>query len=615
MRNLKNLSGICLMSLALVMPSCENNDNSDELMSGLNGLEKRVEALEALQDQITAIQELLEAAQRNHITSVEDVTDEAGNVIGYKINFQDSDPITIYNGGSASGPQITVEEEDGELYWKVNGEWLLDGNENKVPAQGKTPTFRVNPDTGKWEYSFNETDWSEVQGAPAGGGSGIIVDTTNEDYVVFKLDGETDIKIPWYKPLDIKFSIGGEEAKNNFQIDGSTTSYTIDYEITGLNDTDNPIVKAFADNKAYDVKVVKGSESNKGTITISNTSAIEQGQVTILVSDGDQRTIMRTITFVSGDAGTIINVTTKNYTVAATGDDNLQIDFESDVQMANLEVVIPDDVDWILCENGVESRALTPYKCVLKVLANDTDESRSATITLRDKTSATVVKPVTIVINQASSTVSVENVVAGGLQDALADKNPTTITSLKVSGELDNTDLAYILSLSKTSSNGKLLSLDMAKVTLSDDKLPTKCLNYTNLTKVILPETLKSIGQEAFRACKITSIEIPSSVTWIDALAFLQCSELTSVIIKGTPTLNKESFGRCPKLVEVRAESSEVKTLTSAAVYVFSKNSSAPTSVADLQKVDKLIVPVGAQQAYQDAGWTNFFTTVTEAAN
>lgn len=612
MRNLKNLSGICLMSLALVMPSCENNDNSDELMSGLNGLEKRVEALEALQDQITAIQELLEAAQRNHITSVEDVTDEAGNVIGYKINFQDSDPITIYNGGSASGPQITVEEEDGELYWKVNGEWLLDGNENKVPAQGKTPTFRVNPDTGKWEYSFNGTDWSEVQGATTDGGSGIIVDTTNEDYVIFKLDGETDIKIPWYKPLDIRFSIDGVE-NNIFQLNGAATSYSISYEITG--DIDNPIVKAFADNKAYDVKVVKGSENKKGTIEISHTDAIEQGQVTVLVSDGDQRTIMRTITFVSSDAGTIINVTTKNYTVAATGDDNLQIDFESDVQMANLEVVIPDDVDWILCENGVESRALTPYKCILKVLANDTDESRSATITLRDNTSATVVAPVTITINQASATISIENVTAGGLQEALADKEPETITSLKISGSLNETDLAYMLSLSKTSSNGKLLSLDMAKVTLSDDKLPTKCLNYTNLTKVILPETLKSIGQEAFRACKITSIEIPSSVTWIDALAFLQCSELTSVIIKGTPTLNKESFGRCPKLVEVRAESSEVKTLTSAAVYVFSKNSSAPTSVADLQKVDKLIVPVGAQQVYQDAGWTNFFTTVTEAAN
>lgn len=604
------------MSLALVMPSCENNGNSDELMSGLNGLEKRVEALEALQDQITAIQELLEAAQRNHITSVEDVTDEAGNVIGYKINFQDSDPITIYNGGSASGPQITVEEEDGELYWKVNGEWLLDGNENKVPAQGKTPTFRVNPDTGKWEYSFNGTNWSEVQGAPAGGGSGIIVDTTNEDYVVFKLEGDTQIEIPWYKPLDIKFSIGGEETKNNFQIDGSTTSYTIDYEITGLNDTDNPIVKAFADNKAYDVKVVKGSESNKGTITISNTSAIEQGQVTILVSDGDQRTIMRTITFVSSDAGTIINVTTKNYTVAATGNDNLQIDFESDVKIADLEIVIPDDAkSWITCSAGVETRALTPYKCVLKVSANDTDKSRSATITLRDKTSATVVKPVAIVINQASSTVSVENVVAGGLQDALANKNPTTITSLKVSGELNNTDLAYILSLSKTSSNGKLLSLDMSKVTLSDNKLPTKCLSYTNLTKVILPETLKSIGQEAFRATKIINLEIPSTVIWIETLAFLSCSELKTVTIKGNPTLGKESFGRCPNLVEVKAMSQDVSTLGSTATFVFSKNSGAPTSDSDLIKVDKLIVPKGVKVIYEEAGWSKFFTRVEESDN
>lgn len=589
------------MSLALVMPSCENNDNSDELMSGLNGLEKRVEALEALQDQITAIQELLEAAQRNHITSVEDVTDEAGNVIGYKINFQDSDPITIYNGGSASGPQITVEEEDGELYWKVNGEWLLDGNENKVPAQGKTPTFRVNPDTGKWEYSFNETDWSEVQGAPAGGGSGIIVDTTNEDYVVFKLDGETDIKIPWYKPLDIRFSIDGVE-NDIFQLNGAVTSYSISYEVTG--DIDNPIVKAFADNKAYDVKVVKGSENKKGTIEISHTDAIEQGQVTVLVSDGDQRTIMRTITFVSSDAGTIINVTTKNYTVAATGNDNLQIDFESDVQMANLEVVIPDGAkSWITCSAGIESRALTPYKCVLKVLANDTDESRSATITLRDNTSATVVAPVTITINQASATISIENVTAGGLQDALADKNPETITSLKISGTLNDVDLAYLKSL-VIKTQPKMEKLNLKGCSFPENKIADSQFNGTSnvLKEIILPDNITTIGQDAFRYLKLTNIIIPSSVTFIKANAFMNNDNLTEVTIEGNPELLTKVFN-LKSLTKVIAKGATPKIISSSSQLVFAKNS-------DL--VDELIVPVGTKQAYEEAGWTKFFTTVKE---
>lgn len=602
MRNLKNLSGICLMSLALVMPSCENNDNSDELMSGLNGLEKRVEALEALQDQITAIQELLEAAQRNHITSVEDVTDEAGNVIGYKINFQDSDPITIYNGGSASGPQITVEEEDGELYWKVNGEWLLDGNENKVPAQGKTPTFRVNSVTGKWEYSFNSADWNVVEGAPTGGG--IAINTDNEDYVRFTLDNGTTIDIPWYKPLGIEFSMDGK-VKNNFQIDGSATSYTIDYSITGLKPTDNPVIKAFADNKDYNVVVEQGPEAGKGSIRVSNSSAIEQGLVTVLVSDGDQRTIMRTITFVSSDSGTTITVTADSYNVSSAGNSNLQIDFESDVQMVNLEVVIPEGVDWISCNNGVESRAY--FKCVLNVSSNDTDKSRSATITLRDKTPATVVAPVAITINQASSTVSVENVTAGGLQAALAGKSPETITSLKISGELNADDMAYLRTLVINTSGAKLEKLNLKYCSVPNNSIGVKQFNGTSnvLKEIILPDNLVSIEQDAFRYLKLTSIVIPSSVERVKENAFMNNDNLTEVVIEGNPELFSKAFN-LKSLAKVIVKGTSPKTISSTYQLVFAKNSGL---------VDLLILPQGVKQAYEEAGWTKFFTTVQEAAN
>lgn len=607
MRNLKNLGSICLMALAMAMPSCENNDNSDELMSGLNGLEKRVEALEALQDQITAIQELLEAAQRNHITSVEEVKDEADNIIGYKINFQDSDPITIYNGGSASGPQITVEDEAGELYWKVNGEWLLDENGSKVPAQGKTPSFKVDPDSGKWLYSFDGTKWIEVEGTPSGSGSGVTVDTENEDFVIFKLEGGTEIQIPWYKPLDIKFSIGNEEAKNNFQIDGISKEYNINYEIEGLNDNDNPIVKAFADNKAYDVKVVKGSENNKGTIEISHTDVIEQGQVTVLVSDGDQRTIMRTITFVSSDSGTTITVTADSYNVSPAGDSNLQIDFESDVQIANLEVVIPDDAkSWITCSAGVETRALTPYKCVLNVSANDTDKSRSATITLRDNTSATVVKPVTITINQASATISVENVTVGGLQAALADKSPETITSLKISGTLNDADLAYLKSL-VIKAQPKMEKLNLKDCSFPENKIADSQFNGSSnvLKEIILPDNITTIGQDAFRYLKLTNIIIPSSVTFIKANAFMNNDNLTEVIIEGNPELLTKVFN-LKSLTKVIAKGTSPKTISNSYQFVFAKSEGL---------VDELIVPVGSKQAYEDAGWTKFFTTVTETEN
>lgn len=97
MKNLTFLRCILVAIVAFSFASCENDSREDELQAGLNGLEKRMEVLETLQDQITAIQQLLEAADRNHITSIEDVTDATGRT-GFKINFKDSAPITIYNG-------------------------------------------------------------------------------------------------------------------------------------------------------------------------------------------------------------------------------------------------------------------------------------------------------------------------------------------------------------------------------------------------------------------------------------------------------------------------------------------------------------------------------------
>ena len=46
------------------------------------------------------------------------------------------------------------------------------------------------------------------------------------------------------------------------------------------------------------------------------------------------------------------------------------------------------------------------------------------------------------------------------------------------------------------------------------------------VTEVILPKSLESIGQAAFHACGISTIDIPSSVTSIADGAFLTCCNL-----------------------------------------------------------------------------------------
>jgi hypothetical protein len=67
------------------------------------------------------------------------------------------DPDDWTSTGKIAAPQISAAEDTGKYYWKVNGEWLLDGR-SKIPvtgdrgadgADGKTPKVAVGSD-GSW---------------------------------------------------------------------------------------------------------------------------------------------------------------------------------------------------------------------------------------------------------------------------------------------------------------------------------------------------------------------------------------------------------------------------------------------------------------------------------
>lgn len=64
---------------------------------------------------------------------------------------------------------------------------------------------------------------------------------------------------------------------------------------------------------------------------------------------------------------------------------------------------------------------------------------------------------------------------------------------------------------------------------------------YRYLKSVFIPDTVKTIGDNAFSYSKIKSLTIPDSVTTIGDHAFEGCSELTSVIIPNSVT----SIGHC----------------------------------------------------------------------
>lgn len=80
--------------------------------------------------------------------------------------------------------------------------------------------------------------------------------------------------------------------------------------------------------------------------------------------------------------------------------------------------------------------------------------------------------------------------------------------------------------------------------------------------KLILPDTLTSIGKAAFTSCKkLIELDIPSSVKSIDANAFADCSLLRKVLLhEGIEDIGRGSFRDCENLIEINLPSS-IKTI------------------------------------------------------
>ena len=276
--------------------------------------------VDALNDNIDALLELVNG--KRFITGVAySPTPAPGH---YTITFHEGDPIIIYNGATgATGatPQITVAEypDDGKLYWKVNGEWLLNegqmvlvtGDKDDTGQAGATPKVRINS-AGNWEICTDGTcdgaagdgtgGWESTtvkatgeQGATGPQGDAIFVangiDYSDENYVEFTLaDNDDDsgnnpkIKVPKYRPLSISFTqpevfTHGQTRNINFTTTGDVQSITA---------VDVPRGWTVAPDLASSYIAVTAPANDGKYYTAA-------GTVTLLVSDDGERTITKSL--------------------------------------------------------------------------------------------------------------------------------------------------------------------------------------------------------------------------------------------------------------------------------------------------------------------------------
>ena len=88
----------------------------------------------------------------------------------------------------------------------------------------------------------------------------------------------------------------------------------------------------------------------------------------------------------------------------------------------------------------------------------------------------------------------------------------------------------------------------------NSNNLPqSKGIDKTQVSKVVIPDGVTSIGNRAFSGCdNLTSVTIPNSITSIGICAFAGCTSLTSVTIPNSvTTIGNVAFGSCASLTSI----------------------------------------------------------------
>ena len=229
-----------LLVTAMAVFGCSKDYDDTELKQDISDLQSRVEKLETwcttVNGQISALQGLVTALEaKDYVTGVSPVTN------GYTINFSKSESITIYNGkDGAKGadgvtPVIGVDKFEGEYYWTVKtgtaaATWILDADGKKIRTTGDkgadgsagvagtSPVLSVAADTdgkvywkvnGEWllnsgkkvQATGDKGDKGETGSAGAAGADGAQGDA------VFAADGVTVDKTKG----TVTFTLAGED--------------------------------------------------------------------------------------------------------------------------------------------------------------------------------------------------------------------------------------------------------------------------------------------------------------------------------------------------------------------------------------------------------------------
>ena len=149
------------------------------------------------------------------------------------------------------------------------------------------------------------------------------------------------------------------------------------------------------------------------------------------------------------------------------------------------------------------------------------------------------------------------NTTTNDIKNAISELSAGLYT-INTNGEITPVTIFNIKSAMINNPNAKI-SLDLSNTTglqEIDNEAFSECYNLTN---IILPNSITTIGDSAFHNCyNLKSIIIPYSVTSIGDSTFSDCSSLKSITIPNSVTsIGNYAFNECNKLTNVNYTGTE----------------------------------------------------------
>lgn len=212
---MKRFISAMLLAGALLATGC-----ADPYYEKLDELEERVEELQRMCDKInsdlSAIRSLVSVLEKQDMVTGITELRSGSTVTGYRINFVEHDPVTIYNGHDGKKPMVSSRQDpdDRNWYWTVqygdeDYEWLRAPDGSKMLSIGVLPFVTIRD--GWFCYTVDGKEWIQLGKADGENGDQMFksVDTSHDDYVLFTLTNGAQFKIPTYrKYLELKTEFG-----------------------------------------------------------------------------------------------------------------------------------------------------------------------------------------------------------------------------------------------------------------------------------------------------------------------------------------------------------------------------------------------------------------------